>query len=87
MRRARRRASGARRLRPGTRPAAEQGAAEQARIVRRLREIRRLARRLRREATAPAVERVCQIIETECHLALWALGDVRGMIPEAEPRA
>ncbi len=56
-------------------------------MVRRLREIRRLARRLRREATAPAVERVSQIIETECHLALWALGDVRGLIPEAEPRA
>jgi hypothetical protein len=30
------------------------------------------------------VERVAQIIETECHLALWALGEVGGMVPEAE---
>ncbi len=51
-------------------------------MVRRLREIERLARRLRRDATAPVLERVAQIIETECHLARWALGDVRGMIPE-----
>ena len=44
----------------------------------------RLARSLRHEATAPAVERVAQIIETECHLALWALGEVRGLTPEVE---
>ena len=42
---------------------------DRAAVVRRLREIERLARRLRREATAPLVERVAQIIETECHLA------------------
>ena len=58
-------------------------AGDQAEAVRRLREIRRLARTLRRDARAPVVERVAQIIETECHLALWALGDVQGMIPEA----
>jgi len=57
---------------------------DRAAVVRRLREIERLARRLRRDATAPAVERVAQIIETECHLARWALGEVRGMIPELE---
>jgi hypothetical protein len=56
-------------------------------VVRRLQAIRRLARALRREATAPAVERATQIIETECHLALWALGEVRGMTPEVEPGA
>jgi hypothetical protein len=27
---------------------------------------------------------VAQIVETECHLALWALGEVRGLTPEAE---
>jgi hypothetical protein len=61
--------------------------ADREQVVRRLRAIRRLAHALRRDTTAPAVERVSQIIETECHLALWALGEVRGMIPEAEPRA
>jgi hypothetical protein len=53
-------------------------------MIRRLREIERLARRLRRAATAPVIERVAQIIETECHLARWALGDVRSMTPEDE---
>ena len=57
---------------------------DRAGMVRRLREIRRLARGLRAEATTPLVERIGQIIETECHLALWALGEIRGMIPEAE---
>lgn len=57
---------------------------DRAAVVRRLREIQRLARRLRRDATAPVIERVAQIIETECHLARWALGDVRAMIPEDE---
>jgi len=51
--------------------------------VRRLREIQRAARALRRDAAAPVVERVAQIIETECHLARWALRDVRGMTPES----
>lgn len=58
---------------------------DRTRVMRRLREIRRLARGLRREATAPAVERVAQIIETECHLALWALGDVKTMLPDERP--
>lgn len=53
-------------------------------MIRRLRELRRLARGIRRVATAPVIERVGQILETECHLALWALGDVRGMTPEDE---
>ncbi|HEV8311287.1 MAG TPA: hypothetical protein VGW35_26810 [Methylomirabilota bacterium] len=68
----------------GTTPrrAAARGPGDRAAIVRRLRQLRRLARRLRQEATAPAVERVAQIIETECHLALWELGDVSGMIPD-----
>jgi hypothetical protein len=75
--------------RAGRRPprARAKPGADREQVVRRLRAIRRLARALRRDATAPAVERVSQIIETECHLALWALGEVRGMIPEAEPRA
>lgn len=46
--------------------------------------MQRLARALRRDARAPVVERVAQIVETECHLARWALGDVRSMVPEAE---
>jgi hypothetical protein len=69
--------------RPARRPVAD----DRREMIRRLRELRRLARSLRRKASAPVIERVGQIIETECHLALWALGDVRGMTPEDEPRA
>lgn len=58
---------------------------DRARIARRLAEIRCLAAALRRDATTPSVERVAQIIETECHLALWALGEVHGMTPETSP--
>ncbi len=72
-----------RRARSGPKPGPRAG--DRARAVRRLQTLRRLAHALRREATAPAVERVAQIIETECHLALWALGEVNGLIPEVEP--
>ncbi|HEV8677098.1 MAG TPA: hypothetical protein VGX21_23925 [Methylomirabilota bacterium] len=68
------------------RPRASRPASDRAGIVRRLRELRRLARGLRRTARAPVVERVAQIIETECHLALWALGEVSAMLPETERR-
>jgi hypothetical protein len=71
--------------RSAPRPASRPGAPEdRAAVLRSLRELRRLAHRLRQAASAPLVERVAQIVETECHLALWALGEVRDMTPEAE---
>jgi hypothetical protein len=67
-------------------PARRPAAGDRLEMIRRLRELRRLARELRRKAAAPVIERVGQIIETECHLALWSLGDVHGMTPEDERR-
>jgi hypothetical protein len=75
-------------MRRAARPARPRrdAAGDRAEVVRRLRDIQRAARALRRDARAPVVERVAQIIETECHLARWALGDVQGITPEAGRR-
>ena len=53
-------------------------------IVERLREIQARARALRDGVDNPTLERVAQLIELNCHIARWDLGDVEAMTPEVE---
>ena len=52
--------------------------------VERLRELQRQVRHLRQETEIPTVERTMQLLEMYCHMARWELGDVDGMLPDAE---
>lgn len=52
----------------------------------RLRDLERRIHELRVVADAPALERAMHVMELNCHVARWELGDIDALIPEAAPR-
>jgi len=54
--------------------------------VERLRDIQARARAIRDGVDNPTIERAAQLIELNCHLARWDLGDVEALNPEAGSR-
>lgn len=46
--------------------------------------IRQGLQTLMMQAPSPAIERLMQDADIQCHTALWLLGETRGMTPEGE---
>lgn len=53
-------------------------------MLARLRDLHERVRELRRATDSPAIERTMQLLDMYCHMARWELGDVDGMLPDAE---
>jgi len=55
-------------------------------ILAALADIQARARAIRDAVDNPTVERVAQVIELNCHVARWDLGDVEALTPEDQCR-